>query len=270
MNHISNPHFLYLHSSFATQSQVYTFVQKCIHLLEEYLNEQLDKEIIVNTVTKHDGTPLNHSYVWCKSVKVVNLLLNRTKEGVDRVEDFPDPEHDTTEDEQRLFEFLMKETPVPCSWVDLVEEEERLTLKTVKRTVQRPMKPYVDFGNVEMTEEQMKKYPEMKEIQIRFFPLKVPTKRGVSCTKLFALHVTKDVNEKQIRKLFEPFVRDITKDTYDKKYPIVYIDRRSNPTCVSVTYQPSTFDGVFAALMNKKVVISDKCTLNFELYRQND
>jgi hypothetical protein len=269
MNHISNPHFLYLHSSIATQNQVYNYVQKCISLLEDYFEEKFDKEIIVNTVTKHDGTPLNHSYVWCKSIKVVNILLNRTKEGVDRVEEYPDPEHDTTEDEQRLLQFFMQPTPFPCSWSDLVEEEERLVAKTIRRTLQKPMKPFVDFGTIELTEEQKKKYSDMKEIHIKFFPLKVPTKRGTSSTKLFALHVTKDVTEKQIRKLFEPFAKDNSKDTHDKKeYPIVYIDRRSNPTSVSVVYQPSTFDGVFASLMNKKVMISDKCTLNFELYKE--
>jgi hypothetical protein len=271
MNHITNPHFLYLHSSIATQEQMYTYVKKCITLLEEYFQEKFDKEIIVNVVTKHDGTPLKHSYIWCKSIEVVNLLLNRTKEGVDRVEDCPDPEHDTTEDELRLFEFFLKPTPVDCSWVDLVEEEEKLKFKTIKRTIKRPMKPFVNFGCIEMTEEQKINYPDMNEIQIKFFHLKVPTKRGFSCSKLFALNVTKDVTEKQIQKLFEPYVGDQRKITLDKKqYPLVYIDRRSNPTCVSVAYHPTSFDGFFASLMNKKVVISDKCVLNFELYRQNE
>jgi hypothetical protein len=264
----TNPHFLYLHSSIATQNQVYTYIKKSITLLEGYFQEKFDKEIIVNTVTKYDGTPLKHSYVWCKSVKVVNLLLNRTKEGVDRVEECPDPEHDTTEDEKRLMEFFMRPAPEDCCWVDLVEEEEFLVSKTIKRKVERPMKPFVDFGTIEMTEEQKQKYKDMNEIYVKYFPLKVPSKPGISCNKLFALHITKDVTEEQIRKVFEPYVSEV-KNSFDKKeYPLIYIERRSNPTSVSVTYHPSSFDGIFASLMNKKVIISDKCTLNFELYRQ--
>lgn len=268
MNHISNPNFLYLHSSIATQSQVYTYIIKSINLLEEYFEEKFDKEIIVNTVTKYDGTPLKHSYVWCRSVEVVNLLLNRTKEGVDRVEEYPDPDHDTTEDEQRVVDFFDTPTPIDCDWVKLVEEEEYLISKTIKRKIQRPMKPFVDFGTIEMTQEQKKKYPDMSTIQIKYFPLKIPIKSGYSSNRLFALHITKDVTEKQIRKLFEPYVTE-SKNSLDKKeYPTIYIDRKTNPTSVSITYHPSSFDGLFASLMNKKVVISDKCTLNFELYRR--
>ena len=267
MNHISNPNFLYLHSSIATQDQVYTYVMKSIQLLEEYFEEKLDKEIIVNTVTKYDRTPLKHSYVWCRSVEVVNLLLNRTKEGIDRVEEYPDPDHDTTEDEQRLIDFFLTPTPIDCCWVKLVEEEEYLVSKTVKRKVERPMKPFVDFGTIEMTEEQKKKYSDMDVIHIKYFPLKIPIKSGLSTNRLFALHITKDVTEKQIRKLFEPYASE-NKNSDKKDYPIVYIDRKTNPTSVSVTYHPFSFDGIFAFLMNKRVFISDKCTLNFELYRQ--
>lgn len=270
MNHITNPHFLYLHSSIATQSQVYTYVHSCIGLLEEYLKEKLDREIIVNVITRHDGTPLKHSYVWCRSIEVVNLLLNRTKDGIDRVEEYPDPEHDTKEDGERLLKFFLKRTPENCCWVDLVEEEEKLVAKTVKRSVQRPMKPFVEFGTISMTEDQKKKYTDMNEIQIKFFHLRIPIKPGYSHTRMFALHITKDVTEKQIRKIFEPYASE-NKNVMDKNhYPLIYIDRRSNPTNVSISYQPSTFDAVFALLMNKKVMISDKCMLNFDLYRQNE
>ena len=269
MNQITNPHFLYLHSSIATQNQVYDYVQRCIRLLEDFLNEKLNKEIIVNTVTKHDGTPLNHSYVWCKSVEVVNLLLNRTKEGVDRVEEQEDPDHDTTVAENDLLEFFLRPTPLEYSWVDLVEEEEILIARTVKRTVQRPMKPYVDFGTVMLTDDQLKKYPQVKDIHIKFFHLKIPMKTGMSTHKLFALHVPKDLSEAQIRKVFEPYVSE-KKSIHDKKnYPLINIDKKANPTCVTVSYQPASFDAIFAILMNKRVIFSEKCSLNFELYRSN-
>lgn len=270
MNHATNPHFLYLHSSIATQKQVYDYVQRCIGLFEDFLGEKLNREIIVNTVTKYDGTPLKHSYVWCKSVEVVNLLLNRTRDGVDRTEDMPDPEHDTLAAENDLFEFFIAPTPVDCLWADLVEEEERLISKTLKRIVKRPMKPLVEFGTIEMTDIQKSKYTDMTEIHIKFFNLKVPIRAGYKTFKLFALHVSKDVTEQQLRKYFEPYASE-KKSLYDKKsYPLIHIDRKSNPTSVSITYQPSSWDGIFALLMNKRVVISDKCTLNFDMYRDSE
>lgn len=282
MNNITNPHFLYLHSSIATQKQVYDYIQRCIGLFEEFLGEKLDRDIIVNTVTKYDGTPLKHSYVWCRSVEVVNLLLNRTKDGVERTEYAPDPEHDTTEAEKELFDFFMTPTPLDCLWEDLVEEEERLVAKTVKRNVKREMKPLVDFGKIEMTEEQKKKYLEnlesksntsidivpSTEINVKMFHLSIPIRSGYSHHRLFALHVTKDVGEQQLRKYFEPYSSP-KKNVYDKKnYPVIYIDRKSNPTCVTISYQPGTYDAIFALLMNKKIMISEKCMLNFELFRE--
>jgi hypothetical protein len=269
MENITNPNFLYLHSSIATKSQVYHYLQKCIKRFEEILDETLEKEIIVNTVTKFDGTPLKHSYVWVKSVEVANLLLNRTKDGVERVEETPDLDHDVTEDEKRLFDFLSSPTPDNCSWAELMEEEERLISKARRRNIKIPMTPLFDFGTIELTEEQKTKYPDMSEIQIKIFPLSVPLRPGYMRHKLFANHVSKDVSEKQIQKIFEPYSTKTSSDNR-KSYPIVYIDRKSNPTSISVTYCLSTFDAVFAILMNKRVVISDKCTLNFELYREND
>lgn len=267
MNSITNPHFLYLHTSIATQSQVYDYVQRCIGRFEEFLGEKLNREIIVNTVTKYDGTPLKHSYVWCRSVEVVNLLLNRTKEGVDRVEEIPDPEHDTEQDEKNLMEFFMRPTPLDCSWVDLVDEEEYLISKTVKRKIEIPMKPLVEFGNVELTPEQKMKYPDMNEIQIKFFRLSIPIRPGFISNKLFANHVSKDVTEQQIRKYFEPYASE-KKNIHDKRtYPMIHIDRKSNPTSVTITYQPLSCDGVFALVMNKRLFLSEKCTLNFDLYR---
>jgi hypothetical protein len=276
MNNITNPHFLYLHSSIATQKQVYDYIQQCIGLFEDFLGEKLNREIIVNTVTKYDGTPLKHSYVWCRSVEVVNLLLNRTKDGMERTENAPDPEHDTTEAENDLIEFFMTPTPLDCLWSDLVEEEERLVSKTVKRNVKRQMKPFVDFGTIEMTEEQKKKYLDSSEtkstpsteIQVKMFHLSIPIRAGYSHHRLFALHVSKDVSEQQLRKYFEPY-SSLKKNIYDKKnYPVIYIDRRSNPTCVTISYQPATYDAIFALLMNKKIMISEKCMLNFELFRE--
>ena len=268
MNQTTNPHFLYLHSSIATQLQVYDYIQRCIGLFEEYFNEKFNREVIVNVVTKYDGTPLNHSYVWCKSVEVVNLLLNRTKDGIDRTEDYPDPEHDTTEAEEELVQFFMQSTPLDCSWVDLVEEEEMLVSKTMKRLIKRQMKPLVDFGVIEMTLEQKTKYPDMKDIHVKFMPLRVPVRAGYCYHKLFANHISKDVTDNQIKKYFEPFCSE-KKNVHDKRnYPIINIDRKSNPTSVMVTYQPASMDGVFAVLMNKKVVLSEKCTLNFDLYRE--
>jgi len=269
MNTITNPHFLYLHSSIATQSQVYEYVQSCIKMFEDLLNEKFNREIIVNTVTKYDGTPLKHSYVWCRSIEVVNLLLNRTKDGVDRVEEIPDPEHDTVECERKLMEFFMKPTPINCSWVDLVDEEEQLISKTIKRKIKRPMKPLVEFGTIVPTEEQRLKYPNVDEIQIKFFHLSVPFRAGYMNHKLFANHISKEITEQHIRKYFEPYVSE-KKDPRDKKtYPIIHIDRKSNPTSVSVCYQPLSYDGTFALLMNKRIVFSEKSILNFELYRES-
>jgi hypothetical protein len=199
---------------------------------------------------------------------VANLLLNRTKDGVDRVEDIPDPEHDTNEDEKNLIEFFLRPTPEDCSWVDLVDEEELLVSKTIKRMIKRPMKPLVDFGNIEPTEEQRSKYPNVEEIQVKYFHLNIPVRPGYMNHKLFANHVSKDVTEYQIRKYFEPYASE-KKNIHDKKtYPIIHIDRKANPTNVTICYQPLSYDGVFALLMNKRVTLSEKTTLNFELYRE--
>jgi len=269
MNQLSNPHYLYLHSSIATQSQVHDYILSLIEKFEVVLDTKLNKEFIVNTVTKFDGTPLKHSYVWFKSEIVAGLFLNKDLEGNDRVEQYPDPDHDTTEAEIKLKEFLNESIPFGSKWVDLVDTEERLQRNTIKNLITRAKERLVPFVGIEPTPEQKLKNPDLGMISVEFYPCKINGRSNVSYSKLFAVHVAKDVTEAQIRKYFEPFATNKSCNTKKQEYPIVQIDRKSNPHSVTVNYCPSTMDGLFALSMVKKVVIHEKCTLNFDLYRQN-
>jgi hypothetical protein len=184
------------------------------------------------------------------------------------VEEYPDLDHDTTEDEKRLNDFLCQPTQPGDRWEDLTEIEENLVKKTIKRMIRKPMPPMFEFPPIEPTEEQKIKFPEKTKIEISFYPCNITGRKNVSYQKLFAIHVNKDVTEGQIRKHFEPFA--ITKHANDKKdYPLVHIDRKSCPTSVVVSYAPCSMDGIFALCMVKKVLINEKCTLNFDLYREN-
>lgn len=265
MNPISNPHYLYLHSSIATQSQVTELIQKTIRSFESYYDKKFNKEFVVNTVTKYDGTPLKHSYVFFKSDLLANLFINKDIEGNERTVEMPDPDHDVSQDVKLFNDFMMAPTPLGCSWVDLVEQEEDLYKKTIQRNVKRALPPVVSIGTIEPTPEQRSKYPDISEIVVTFYPCRIPVRSGYSFSKLYAVHVSKDVTDSQIRRHFEPF----STSKKDKKYPIVYIDRKSNPSCVTVSFDSCTFDGIFALVMAKKLVISEKCTLNFDLYREN-
>jgi len=269
MSSHTNPNYLYLHSSIATQKQVTAYTIKCIEKLEDVLGEPLNKEIHVNTVTKYDGTPLKHSYIWFKSSETANLLLNKNKDGTDRIEECVDPTHDTTEAERELEKFFLTPNTNGISWVDLVEIEEKLVANTVKRTIKKKKEPLVNFGYVEMTEEQKVKYPSMEHIEITFYPIKIPNRYGFSNHKLLAHFVPKEVSEQDIRVHMERYASE-KKVVWDKKnYPIVHIDRKSNPSNVLVTFQPSTNDAVFACLMVKRLVVSEKCILNFDLHKEN-
>jgi hypothetical protein len=240
-------------------------IQKGIRLFESYYGRKFNKEFIVNTVTKYDGTPLKHSYVFFKSEQLANLFINKDLDGNDRIIEMPDPDHDTTQDIKNFQDFMMKPTPTPCDWVELVEEEEVLYRKTIQRNVRRPLVPVVNMGTVCPTPEQKDRHPDITEITVTFFPCKIPVKAGYSYSKLYAIHVSKDVSDSQIRKHFEPF----STSKKDKKYPIIYIDRKNNPTSVTVSFEPCSFDGIFALVMAKKLIVSEKCTLNFDLYREN-
>jgi hypothetical protein len=278
MSHYTNPHYLYLFSSIATQKQVYDYTIECIKKLEEVLGESLSHKISVNTITKYDGTPLKHSYVWLKSVEVANLLLNKNKDGSERVEECIDPTHDTSEAESKLSEFFNSPVPDGVSWVDVIEEEEILVSATMKRMIKKEMDPLVKFGTIELSEEQKLKYPDMKQIEITFYPVKIHSKPGLSHNKLYAQFVPKDVTEQDLRSHFERYVSEKTtfrsfqghQGVRDKKnYPIIHFERRNNPSSVMVIYHPLSTDAIFASLMLKKFVIPDKCTLNFELFRDS-
>lgn len=269
MNQLYNPHYLYLHSGIATQSQVKSYILSLIDQFEVVLGTKLNKEFIVNTVTKFDGTPLKHSYVWFKSESVAGLFLNKDLEGNDRVEQYPDPNHDTTESEKKFQEFMSESFPLGAKWVDLVETEEQLYRNTIKKLITRPKECLVPFVGIIPTEDQKLKNPDMGMISVEFYTCKINGRSNVSYSKLFAVHVAKDVTEAQIRKYFEPFATNKSYNTKKQEYPIVQIDRKSNPHSVTVNYCPSTMDGIFALSMVKKVVIHERCTLNFDLYRQN-
>jgi hypothetical protein len=265
VSHITNPHYLYLHTSIATQTQVFDYLQRGLNELEKYYERKFDRELMVNTIFKYDGTPLKHSYVWCRSIETANVLCNKTPDGVERAEDVEDPDHDTSEAEKNLVEFLDQSHPYGTSWVDLVEEEERLTKKTKKITIKRSMNPVVDFGIIPLNQEQVEKYAsEYQHIPIKIFPVSVPTRSGYSSNRLFAYHNFRDLDENKIRKHFEKYATH-KKDPFDKKnYPTIFIDKRNNPTYITISFHPSSNDGIFALLMNKKLVLSDKCVLNFD------
>lgn len=272
MNQLSNHHYLYLHSSIATQAQVHAYIASLIESFEKVLQVKLDKEFIVNSVFKFDGTPLKHSYVWFKSVQTADLFLNKDLQGKDRIDEFPDPDHDTSKEERLFQEFLAAPTPIGAKWVDLVEEEEKLYKKTLKIMIQRPKTRLVSLPGIVPSIEQKTKDPSLEKIDVEFYPCKIFGRSNVSYNKLFAIHVAKDVTESQIRKHFEPFA--ITKSTtscgkHTKEYPHVYIDRKSNPNSVTVSYHPGSMDGIFALCMVKRVAVNEKCTLNFDLYREN-
>lgn len=265
---LSNPHYLYLHSGIATQNQIKTYIESLLLQFEKCLHVKLNKEFLVNTVTKFDGTPLNHSYVWFRSVQSADLFLNKDLDGKERFTEYPDPNHDTSEEEIRYEEFMALPTPIGARWEDLVEMEETLKLKTIQNTIKIPKERFIPFCGIEPNAEQKLKHPDLKLIDIDFFHCKINGRRNLSTSKLFAIHVAKDVTEAQIRKHFEPFVTK--KDAHDKKdYPLVHIDRKSNPHSVIVSYSPGSMDGIFALCMVKKIAVNEKCTLNFDLYREN-
>jgi hypothetical protein len=263
---VNNPHYLYLHTSIATQSQVKDYILRALDALEEYYGRKFDREIVVNTIFKFDGTPLKHSYVWCHSVETANVLLNKTPEGVERVEEIEVEDDDFREAEKRLSDFLNESHPPGTSWVDLVEEEEYLNNQIKKNKIIRSLKPVVDFGSIQLNDEQLSKYPgQYENIPVKIFAMSCPLKYGYSTHRLFAYHNFRDLDENQIRKKFEKYATH-KKDPFDKKnYPIIYIDRRNSPTYITVTFHPSSNDGIFALLMNKKLQLSEKCVLNFEL-----
>lgn len=268
MNQLSNRHYLYLHSSIATQTQVYQYIQSLMEEFEKVLNVKLNKEFIVNTVHKYDGTPLKHSFVWFKSIQSAELFLNKDLEGKDRAEEYPDPNHDTSEEEKRFQEFMNSPTPVDARWEDLVDEEEMLYNKTIKNKIKKPQNPLIQYPGITPSSDQLEKNPDLQNIDVEFYSCKVYGKPNCSYHKLFAIHVAKDVSEAQIRKHFIPFAT--TKNVHEKKdYPLVHIDRKSNPHSVTISYCPGSMDAVFALCMVKKVFVQDKCTLNFDLYREN-
>ena len=269
MNQLSNPHYLYLHSSIASQAQVKSYILMLIQKFEKTLGTKLEKDFIVNTVTKFNGTPLRHSYVWFKSVQTAGLFINKDLEGKDRVEEVPDPEHDTSLAIKEYQEFLGTPTPIGARWEDLVDIEEKLLKNTIRRNVQRVLPPLFTFPLIEPTEQQKTNFPDVENIEISFFPYKIPSRSNVSFNKLYATHVARDVSESQIRKYFEPFATSRVSDHQNVTYPKVYIDRKANPNSVTVSYTPGSLDGIFALCMIKKIVISEKCTLNFDLYREN-
>ena len=269
MSSYTNPNYLYLHSSIATQKQVQDYTMQCIEKLEKFLGEHLNKDIFVNTVTKYDGTPLKHSYIWFKSAETANLLLNKNKDGSDRMEECIDPTHDTTEAEKELEQFFLTPNQSGVSWGEMVEIEEKLMSKTVKRTIKKTKEPLVKFGSIEMTQEQKAQNPNKENIEITFYPIKIPSRYGYSTSKLLAHFVPKDVSEHDIRVHMERYSID-KRETRDKKnYPLVHIDRKSNPSNVLVTFNPLGNDAIFACLMVKRLVISEKCILNFDLFKEN-
>jgi hypothetical protein len=275
MNQLSNPHYLYLHSSIATQAQVKSYILMLIQKFEKTLGAKLEKEFIVNTVTKYNGTPLRHSYVWFKSAQTAGLFINKDLQGNDRVEEVPDQEHDTSLAIKEYQDFLGTPSPIGARWEDLVDIEEKLLKNTIRRNVQRVLPPIISFPVIEPTEQQKTNFPEVQNIEISFFPYKITSKSNVSFNRLFATHVAKDITEGQIRKYFEPFATTVSEphkkeDASQKRiYPKIYIDRKTSPNSVTVSYSPGSLDGIFALCMIKKITISEKCTLNFDLYREN-
>ena len=271
MSQLTNPHYLYVYSGVATQDQMVDYIKECLIQFQNVLKgSKIEKTFLVNVVRKYDGTYQNHSYLWFKSEKTASLFLNKDLSGNERLDEVPDPEHDVSEADRIFQDFLNAKMPEGARWEDIVEEEERLLKNTIQRTKKTPKQPMIEFPVIIPNDEQKMKYPDLDKIKPDFFPCKIFTRPGYLYNKLYAIHITKDVQESVIRKAYEPFATKREGEGKDaKKYPIVHIDRRTAPHSATVSFAPGTMDAVFAMMMVKKVAITEKCMLNFDLYREN-
>jgi hypothetical protein len=248
-NRITNDHFLYVESGTATNDQLISELTKAITNYLSIFPKSCSPKFKCNIITKHDGSTYGYGYIWVEDIRLARVLLGLNTDGSQRIEEkedelwIPDPSIQQNYSEWLQLPLLGK------SWVEIAEVEEEYQRLLTRPTIKTPLPPLIQLPGFTIQKASVSEKDS-----------------NVSTHKLFCTCLPLDITEKDVREVFEPYSTSKSQRKGSHRYPEICIDTKKNSATVLVTYDPNTYDGLFAILMTKRIVIKGH-TIYFDYFK---
>jgi hypothetical protein len=244
MDYAMEKNYLYTYSYSLDSDEIKKMINKVIDKLIK--TENLDKDefkynLKINIVKNKDDVKLGYSYLWINNLKLFNALIGLNLDGSERVI------IEENEDEEESAELT-------TNWGDMVSEEKEV-IKTI-------LEPLIKFSKIAILEEERIRYNlPYSEFDFYLTPAKKLIEPGMK-NMIFSNGVPPWLNEKKIRKFFEPFEKDnqlhskkIDSKVVKFKYPLVKI-RNTTVNINFSNFNPNTAS--FVINMTRKVKFFDE------------
>jgi hypothetical protein len=257
--------YIYVTSNLATNQQL---IDSLHETFESYKNEfnGTNLEFESNIITKFDGSTFGYGYLWVKDKKLYYMLLGKNFDGSDLYIEEDDeswkPDPKIIEEKNKLiYEFQGDK-----SWYQISELEDELDKKLIRPKIKKVIQSPISQIKFKYNESQRKLDPTKTEDVFTFSPAVIRNKYddNYSTNKLFSPVVNKNITENDLRKIFCKYSTSLSKNS--NLYPIITIDNKKSHNQVTIKFDSTTNDGLFALLMTKKITISGH-TIYFDYYK---
>jgi len=267
--------FLYVETGIATNDQLINSLTSSFTSNKNLL-KNISLKFQTNIITKNDGTTFGYGYLWVEDVKLYNILIGKNEDGSDRVTIIDDstwnPDPIIIKQKQDWIKYGI---PKGMSWYDATEREEYLDKLLEPPKIKINLPPLLKIIPFTYTEEQKKKDPSKTTDNFVFHPATISPKEDIISThRIFCPFVPKNLSEKDFRNIFEKFSTshktNIT-DSNGKKtstYPTISIDKKKQTPTAIISFDPSTYDALFALLMTRKTNLPGISTLYFDHFKE--
>jgi hypothetical protein len=272
----SHTHFLYVQTGIATNEQLVNSLTSSFSLNKNLL-KNISLKFQTNIVTKNDGTTFGYGYLWVEDVKLYYILIGKNEDGSDRVNIVNDsswiPDPNIVKQKQDWVKYGI---PPGMSWYDATEKEDYLDSLLEPPKIKVNLPPLFTIQPFTYTEEQMKKDPSKTKDNFVFYPATISPKEDIISTyRIFCPFVPKNLTEKDFRNIFEKFSTSHHKihntdstGTKTSTYPTISIDKKKQTSTAIISFDPTTFDALFALLMTRKTNIPGIGTLYFDHFKE--
>lgn len=270
-------HFLYVETGIATNDQLINSLTSSFASNKSLL-KNISLKFQTNIVTKNDGTTFGYGYLWVEDIKLYNILIGKNEDGSERVSIVDDsswkPDPSIIKQKQDLIKFGI---PKGMSWYDATEKEDYLDKMLESPKIKINLPPLLIINPFIYTDIQKLKDPSKTSHNFVFHPATIAPKDDIISTyKIFCPFVPKNLSEKDFKNIFEKFstsktiisIPDINGKRIQTSYPIISIDRKKQTHTAIISFDPSTYDALFALLMTRKFILPGSCTLYFDHFKE--
>lgn len=270
-------HFLYVETGIATNEQLINSLTSTFSSHKSLL-KNISLQFQTNIVTKNDGTTFGYGYLWVEDVKLYNILTGKNEDGSERITLVNDsswkPDPLIIKQKQDWIQFGI---PKGMSWYDATEKEEYLDKMLEPPQIKINLPPLLQINPFKYTDSQKLKDPSKTSDNFVFHPATIsPKEDSISTYKIFCPFVPKNLTEKDFNNIFDKFstsqhkvsIPDHTGKRIQSSYPTISIDRKKQTHTAIITFDPTSYDALFALLMTRKLILPGVCTLYFDHFKE--